>query len=187
MRKEKNQKLGFTLIELLVVVLIIGILAGIALPRYNKAVEKSRVAQALITLKYMRDRGHEFLLQHSLSEDSDLSDFSPLTNDIVGIELPSNWACDPNFEDTDELCCSDEWCFENTGVNMGPGNGSPTHPTALRVKKGTTPSNIGDDDTIMYSLFYDDDGKLICSDNIEEGKYCQTIAKEKIDDYTWLM
>ena len=53
---------GFTLIELLVVVLIIGILAAVALPQYQKAVEKSRAAQALSILKTVYNAAKSYKL-----------------------------------------------------------------------------------------------------------------------------
>ena len=57
-------KKAFTLIELLVVVLIIGILAAIALPQYQVAVEKSRAAEALVNLKYVQDAWTLYLLEN---------------------------------------------------------------------------------------------------------------------------
>ncbi len=179
-------KTGFTLIELLVVVLIIGILAGIALPQYKKAVEKSKAAQALITLKYMRERGQEFALLNNLQPNTDWWNFMPITNEKIGIELPSNWECEPDFDD-DELCCSEDWCFENTGGNWGDGPHSATEPAARRRVKNSSFDDIVnpiDDNYWLYAIYYASDGRLYCYGS---SQYCPIIGRERVTDSTWLM
>ena len=57
-----KNKLGFTLLELLVVVLIIGILAGIALPQYRKVKEKAEASQLLTLVKTFHEAQQRFYL-----------------------------------------------------------------------------------------------------------------------------
>ena len=55
---------GFTLIELLVVVLIIGILAGVALPQYQKAVTKTRFMRLLPLTKAISDAENVYYMSN---------------------------------------------------------------------------------------------------------------------------
>ncbi|WP_428074528.1 type IV pilin protein [Candidatus Avelusimicrobium luingense] len=76
---------AFTLIELLVVVLIIGILAGVALPQYQKAVTKTRYA----TLMHLTESIYEAEQVYHMANGT-YGDF-----DVLDVDIPHNSSSAP--------------------------------------------------------------------------------------------
>ena len=69
---------GFTLIELLVVVLIIGILAAMALPQYFKAVERTRMAEAVTLMdSVVKAQRRKFMQTNRYADDFRGLDVAP--------------------------------------------------------------------------------------------------------------
>ncbi len=149
-----KRKRGFTLIELLVVVLIIGILAAVALPQYQKAVEKSRITQALTFLNAMYKNYQLCVLQHGESDDCNLSEETFLAN--MDIELPGEI-------ETGENCVDEAACIKTKDWDFGTDNGGSWYA-----------NRIQGDSTLYYLTLHvggNNAGKISCS-----GEICSSLC-----------
>ena len=108
-----KNKQAFTLIELLVVVLIIGILAAVALPQYQKVVWKSRGAQLLVAVQALHTAQKAYYLANGTWA---------TTFDELSIEMPFKTACGSGdeyaqFDNTATDCRKNKYGFVYIGGN----------------------------------------------------------------------
>ena len=113
--KKINKKTckGFTLIEMLVVILIIGVLAAVALPQYNKAVEKANATQALSLLRPISNSAQIFYMVNG----SYATDFNQLDVNL-GQDVQNNLLC-YSQSIFDEDCVNAKWGILFMSANNG--------------------------------------------------------------------
>ena len=104
-----ENKRAFTLIELLVVILIIGVLAAVALPQYQKSVLKSHTVEAMVTLNAVEQAQKVYYLEHgTYTDDPSLLD---IQTTVPFWAYRTNWA---NIRITPNL--SLEWVWSSSPV-----------------------------------------------------------------------
>lgn len=80
-------KKGFTLIEILVVVIIVGILAGIAVPIFTKALEGNRARVAENNLRQIHTAERLWAIDHNGDYRGPFGSLAAINNRVTGLSL----------------------------------------------------------------------------------------------------
>lgn len=75
---------GFTLVELLIVVVIVGVLVAVALPKYQRSVERGRALVGLAALRQYADRMNAWYIKNDRYPQG-LTDLNKIKYDWVGV------------------------------------------------------------------------------------------------------
>ena len=152
---------GFTLIELLVVVLIIGILAAVALPQYQKAVLKTRMSSILAMMKTIKEAEERYYLANGVYVD----DITQLDIDVPAGDVNGNLS-------GGHACYKNGTCFDNiiahdaSGWVIIGGIGSSSQDTTS--------------DTCFFTLYFDHStkpGVIECGKTRSRHPQCNKLCK----------
>ncbi len=150
---KNSSKAGFTLVELLVVIVIIGILAAVAVPQYQKAVTKARFAEAGLVLNALWKACALHELEHGEYACSRAS-LEDLNIDIPGQTITS-WFGQKQ---------TDYFVYKLTAPSELPAAYYNPHKI----------DPAGEEASLTVCLYVDEEGNINCSYMEEEGeKICK--------------